>query len=213
VKRIEFGIKGYQEYSAECKLEEAGPVTGAVFRLLNGGRSRKERALILIILMGLMIKPYPVAGASNKHGFFVPGIPAPGFTISLGPEFYGTERRPLENSHIFNFIDGGGVVYINHGFRAVVHIVFTDQSRNTITVDAFDMGNEGNARKAYADESICPAGFKMVSIGVEAKAYHFEPDYFIYFVKGRYLVYCHANNDALSGLLTKYAKTLVREVQ
>jgi hypothetical protein len=71
--------------------------------------TKKERVFILIILMGLMIKPYPVAGASNKHGLFVPGTPASSFTISLGPEFYGTERRPLENGHTFNFIDGGGV--------------------------------------------------------------------------------------------------------
>lgn len=86
------------------------------------------------------------------------------------------------------------------------------ENRTLRTVDIFDMGNDRSARNAYADESICPSGYEMVSIGVEAKAYHFEPDYFIYFVKGKHLVYCHVNNDGLSSLLNAYAKTLFQEV-
>ena len=170
------------------------------------------RFLVLISFLVLGLEASPVAQISNKLGLPVPGRPGPGFTIARGPEFYGTEQRPLENGHIFDFIDGGGVVYINHGFRAVVHIVFEDKIKDTVTVDIFDMGNAKNARDAYADPSICPAGYTIIPIGAGAKSYHFEPDFFIYFIKGRYLVYCHVNNDALSSLLTAYARTISEEV-
>jgi hypothetical protein len=173
---------------------------------------KKEYISVLAAFMGLGFVASLAGPTSGQNGLPVPPIPGPGFTISGGPEFYGTERQPLENGHIFHFIDGGGVVYINHGFRAVVHIIFADQNQNSITVDIFDMGNAENALNTYADESICPGGYAMISIGVEAKSYHFEPDYFVYFVKGRYLVYCHINNDALSSLLTAYAKTIAKEV-
>ena len=171
-----------------------------------------ERIQVLAALIGLGLGASPVAQISNKLGLPVPGCPGPGFIVSRGPEFYGTERRPLENGRIFDFIDGGGVVYINHGFQAVIHIVFEDKNKSSITVDIFDMGNAKNALSAYADELICPGGYETISIGVGAKSYHFEPDYFINFVKGRYLVYCHVNNDALSRLLTAYARTISEEV-
>ena len=162
--------------------------------------------------IGLGLGASPVAQISNKFGLPIPGRPGPGFIVSRGPEFYGAEKRPLENGRIFDFIDGGGVVYIKHGFRAVVHIVFEDKSKNSVTVDIFDMGNAKNALNAYEDESICPGGYERIPIGAGAKSYHFEPDYFLNFVKGRYLVYCHVNNDALSHLLIAYARTISEEV-
>ena len=173
---------------------------------------RIERFQVLIACLSLGLGASPVAQVSNKLGLPVPGRPASGFIATRGPEFYGTERRPLENGHIFDFIDGGGVVYIKHGFRAVVHIVFEDKNRNAITVDIFDMGNTKSAQDAFADESICPGGYEIIPIGAGAKSYHFEPDFFIYFIKDRYLVYCHVNNDALSNLLTAYARTISEEV-
>ena len=173
---------------------------------------RIERFQILIACIGLGLGTSSVAQISNKLGLPVPRLPGPGFIVSRGPEFYGTEQRPLENGHIFDFIDGGGVVYVNHGFRAAVHVVFEDENRNVVTVDIFDMGNAKNAQDAYANESICPGGYAIIPIGAGAKSYHFEPDFFIYFIKGRYLVYCHVNNDGLSRLLTAYARTLSEEV-
>jgi Family of unknown function (DUF6599) len=173
---------------------------------------RIERIQVLMAFIGLGLGACPFAQISNKFGLPVPGLPAPGFIVSRGPEFYGTEQRPLDNGRIFDYIDGGGVVYINHGFQAVVHIVFEDKNKNSITVDIFDMGNTKNALSAYADELICPSGYETIPIGAGAKSYHFEPDYFIDFAKGRYLVYCHVNNDALSRLLVAYARTISEEV-
>ena len=176
-------------------------------------RFLKRAGFWLLLALMMMERGLSVGNpSSGPGGLPVPSSPGPGFALSLGPEFYGTSGRPLKNGDIFNFIDGGGVVYLRYEFNAVVHTVFLDKNKNSITVDIFDMGSHRSARNAYDDESICPSGYEMISIGVEAKAYHFEPDYFIYFVKGKYLVYCHVGNDALSRLLNAYAKTLFQEV-
>lgn len=173
-----------------------------------------KRACVCLLIAPMMMEGELSFGNpfSGPIGLPVPPSPGAGFAVSLGPEFYGTGEQPLKNGDIFNFIDGGGVVYLRYGFSAVAHTVFADKNKNLITVDIFDMGNDRSARNAYADESICPSGYDRISIGVEAKAYRFEPDYFIYFVKGPYLVYCHVNNDALSRFLNAYAKILALEV-
>ena len=134
-----------------------------------------------------------------------------GFALAQPPEFYGTESAPLADGNIFHFIDGGGVVYLNHGFRAVAHILYRDEAGRGLTIDVFDMGTPANARAAWSDELICPSGFSLVQVGTEAKAYHFEPDFFLYFVKGRYLIYVHVADDSQLELLMDYAKQLFKE--
>lgn len=175
--------------------------------ILAGGLWIPGTLIVIPILTGLWL-----FAADGPGGLPAPPNPGPGFAVSVGPEQYGTRERPLKNGDIYHFIDGGGTVYLRHGFVAVSHAVFADGDNNEVTVDIFDMGSGRNAERAYADEAICPSGYERISIGVEAKAYHFEPDYFISFIKGKYLVYCHVGNDALSPLLSIYAKTLFQEV-
>lgn len=150
-------------------------------------------------------------GPGHRQGLSIPKAVPAGFAPAQPPEFYGTESEPLADGHIFHFIDGGGVVYLSHGFRAVVHLLYKDKSGNRLTVDIFNMGKPQDAAAAFADETICPAGYKTVSIGTGAKSYHFEPDFFLYFVKGRYLVYAHISSDDLADLLIRYAKQLFEE--
>ncbi len=140
-----------------------------------------------------------------------PKIAPSGFVLAAPPEFYGTEVEPMADGHIFQFIDGGGVVYLRHGFRAVVHVVYRDDRSGRVIVDIFDMGSPANARAAWTDEAICPSGFVLVPIGTETKIYHFEPDFFLYFVKGRFLFYVHASDDSYSEELIEYARRLYKE--
>lgn len=180
----------------------------------NLDRKRANRFVGPAFLLALCAGASFARAVIASHGLPVPAPPAPGFVLSRGPEFYGTEARPLENGNIFNFIDGGGVVYINHGFQAVVHVIFSGGKSGSITVDIYDMGSEANAREACRDEAICPSGSIPVSIGSEeAKSYHFEPDFYVYFIRGRYLVYAYVDNDAQSGLLTAYAAALSKEIR
>ncbi len=169
----------------------------------------------LIFLIAAMMAGRGASAEKQRSGsgpLPIPPKPGRGFSISLGPQLYGTREQPLKDGDIFKFIDGGGVVYLQYGFQAVVHVVFTDKNKNDLTVDVFDMGSDAGARKAFADESICADGWRMISVGAEAKSYHFEPDYFLYFVKRRYLVYCHIGDDGMSAFLNEYANALFKEI-
>jgi len=151
------------------------------------------------------------AGPRFQQELFLPKTGPAGFILAQPPEFYGTESEPLVDGHIFHFINGGGVVYLNHGFQAVVHLVYKNETADKLIVDIFDMGTAQNALAAFADQAICPAGFAVISVGTEAKAYHFEPDFFLYFIKDRCLIYAHVTDDGQSELLIDYAKRIFKE--
>ena len=97
---------------------------------------------------------------------------------------------------------------MNHGLRETTHIVLQDDAGNQLTVDIYDMGTRQNASDAFNDEEICPAGFSAVAPGTECKAYHFEPDFILYFHKSKYLVYLGTNNDNLRNVLELYASEI-----
>ena len=180
--------------------------------MIRGRRCYCFNSVCLISLaMALGFLAEMSAGLRFQQELFLPKTAPAGFILAQPPEFYGTESEPLADGHIFHFIDGGGVVYLNHGFQAVAHILYKDEKANSLTVDIYDMGTAQNARTAFADEAICPAGFTVISVETEAKAYHFEPDFFLYFVKDRYLIYAHVADDGQSGLLIGYARQLFKE--
>lgn len=149
---------------------------------------------------------------------FIPGKIPDGFVYAQTPEYYGTYQHPLKNGTIYDYIDGGGEVYIKHGFHSVTHIILkkgaapptqeSPKNQDTITLDIYELGSLENAKAAYADEAICPPGFIEKNIGAACKTYHYEPDYLIYFIKGKYLVYLGLSNDALAETLMQFAGEL-----
>jgi hypothetical protein len=167
----------------------------------------------LVILMLVLVFSSVNAFIQAKADRFVPNQLPSGFVFAHSPEFYGTYEKPRENGTIYDYINGGGEVYIKHGFRNVTHIILTDKAQNTITLDIYNMGTPGNAKAAFADETICPEGFIEKNIGKGAKVYHYEPDFFIYFVKGKYLVYLAVNNDALAEKLSQLAVEIYKDIK
>jgi hypothetical protein len=145
---------------------------------INLSFSSYLRRYIVILLMALAFFQVHVFSRANKKRFIPHQLPA-GFVFAHPPEFYGTYETPLENGSIYDYINGGGEVYIKHGFSEVTHIVLKDSSKNTISLDIYDMGTQKNAKEAFADETICPEGFTGKNIGTDAKVYHYEPDFFI----------------------------------
>ena len=143
------------------------------------------------------------------------GVPAPprgalaalapeGFTSSGPPLLFGTSEHPLADGDIFTYIDGGGVVYLEHGFADLVHAEYGDGRGTTITLDVYGMATSEQARQAMADERICPPGAGPLDFAPSGKSYRFPPDYFFYFVQGRRLIYLHVNDDRLSTRLCRY---------
>jgi hypothetical protein len=133
-----------------------------------------------------------------------------GFVPSGSGEFYGAPEQKLANGTIFNYMDGGGVVYVEHGFQKLVHREFSNSDKRIITFDRFTMKTAAQAVAALADERIAPAGGSPLPLHVANKAYRFPPDYFIYMVLDRSLIYLHVDDDNLAETLDRFAADVLK---
>ncbi len=166
------------------------------------------RTVIMVFILALSMG----TGFARSEKY-IPGTLPTGFTSVHPPEFYGTYEKPGENGTIYDYINGGGEVYIKHGFHEVTHMVLKDNMKNSITLNLFDMGTPENAAAAFDDEAVCAPGFTKIDIGTGSKSYRYEPDFIIYFIKGKYLVYLTLNNDTLSDLLKQFAARIYKEIE
>jgi len=155
-----------------------------------------------IYLLCVLLPIFRMSGAEN---------PLPkGFVPSGSGEFYGAPEQKLANGTIFNYMDGGGVVYLEHGFQKLVHREFSNPNKRIITFDRFTMGTAAQAMAALADERIAPAGGSPLPLSVPNKAYRFPPDYFIYMVLDKSLVYLHVDDDNLAETLDRFAADILK---
>ena len=125
------------------------------------------------------------------------------------PQRYGPPEQKLAAGSIFDYMDGGGIVYLEHGFRELVHGEFLDPRGRRITFDRFTMATPVQARAALADERIAPAGGKSMPLDAPNKGYMFPPDYFIYMVLGKSLIYLHVDDDAMAETLDRFAVDII----
>jgi hypothetical protein len=138
-------------------------------------------------------------------------LPLPrGFAPAGKVESYGLPEQKLADGSIFDYMDGGGVVYLDHGFRELVHSEFANPAARRITFDRFTMGSATQALAALADERIAPAGGSPLSLGVPNRAYRFPPDYFIYMVLDKSLIYLHVDDDSLAETLDRFAAEILK---
>jgi hypothetical protein len=128
-----------------------------------------------------------------------------GFKLSGPLQLYGTVENKLANGSIFDYMDGGGVVYLERGFKNLVHAKYHDGRGNTIVLDIFFMTTPKQAQTALNDERICPPAGTPLGVGFIGVAYRFPPDYFLYFCQSSRLVYLHVSNDALAETLNRFA--------
>jgi len=162
---------------------------------------------VLVVLLFILCCSTPSSQLAHAPGpppRALAALAPEGSTLSGQPRYFGTEAHPLKDGNIFNYIDGGGMVYMDHGFIDLFHAEYGDDQRNTITLDVYSMSTAGQARQALADERICPAGASPLDFDTSGKSYRFPPDYFFYFVQGRRLVYLHVSDDRFSARLTRF---------
>jgi hypothetical protein len=164
--------------------------------------------LLLLVADRAPARPGAIPANGTLFAQLQPQVPA-GFLPARPPQVYGTTERPLQDGTIFNFMDGGGVAYLEHGFVELYHAEFADSAKNEITLDVFVMGSPAQAKEALADERICPAGGSPPVFAPQGKAYRFPPDYFIYFSANDRLVYLHINNDLQGDALDRFAARVV----
>lgn len=144
---------------------------------------------------------------------FVPKDPPQNFQPADSLFIYGLKDRPQKDGSIFDYIDGGAIVYIRHGLRETTHVGYNRPGGSTLTLDIYDMGTPSGSKAGFDDEEICPAGFGKCEIGAPCKTYHYEPDYFLYFHKSNYLVYVSTNNDSLKTSVESFASRISRSIQ
>jgi hypothetical protein len=133
-----------------------------------------------------------------------------GFAPTRIPARYGPPEQKLADGSIFDYMDGGGIVYLDHGFSELVHREFVNSAARRITFDRFTMESAAQALAALADERIAPAGGSPLSLGVPNRAYRFPPDYFIYMVLDRSLIYLHVDDDHLAETLDRFAAAILK---
>ena len=83
------------------------------------------RSGICLAAVLLLFRPVPSA---------VSVLP-PGFAPAGSAERYGTPEQKKENGSIFDYMDGGGIVYLEHGFRKLIHCEFSNSRNGLITFD------------------------------------------------------------------------------
>ncbi len=149
----------------------------------------------------------PAARETGADGLFARLerlVPA-GFSLKRPPQLYGTAEKKLRDGSIFDYMDGGGVAYLEHGFTRMFHAEYTGQGVLAIILDLFVMGTAEQARTALADDRICPAGGMPAFFAPGGRVFRFPPDYYTYFPNDRHIVYLHVNDDRQSALLDRFA--------
>jgi len=135
------------------------------------------------------------------------------FVLADSIRFYGTRERPLRDGTIFDYINGGALVYLDHGLRETAHARYRNPTGDELVVDIFDMGSRENAEAAIRDEEICPAGFEPCGIGAGCRTYSYPPDFLMYFQKDRYLVFLSTTGDSLANQVKEYAAAIAAKIE
>ena len=143
---------------------------------------------------------------------FIPGVLPDGFDEADTLFVYGTEKYPQKDGTIFDYINGGGLVYLKYGLKETTHTIYHSSEGDMLTIDIFAMGTTENAINAMDDEEICPDGFIPYEIGVECKVYHYEPDFLMYFRKSSFLVYISTSNDSLRNSVESFARKIENNI-
>lgn len=128
-----------------------------------------------------------------------------GFTPSSPPQLYGTAENKLKDGSIFDYMDGGGVAWLEYGFQELFHAEYAGQGDLAVTLDIFLMDTAEKALAALVDERICPAGGAATPFAPNGRVFRFPPDYYTYFPVKRLIVYIHVNDDRQGALLDRFA--------
>ena len=136
-----------------------------------------------------------------------------GFTASKPVERYGTLTEPLQNGNIYDYMDGGGEVYLKHGLRSLTHGVWQNRSGVGLSLDRFTFSSPDQADRALVDDDICPPGHTPLTLArVSVRSYAFSPEYFLYFSRGPHLYYLYVSDDRQKEVLNAFAERLIREI-
>lgn len=116
----------------------------------------------------------------------------------------GGMRTASTYDELYNHIDGGAVIYIDHGFESYAGQLYTGPVGVELEVDIYDQGSAENARELYRDPSLEPGASRMAEdLGEDARVdeaglFH----YGVEFIRDRFFVRIIIQDKTDDGLNT-----------
>ena len=203
------------------------PVPGTV---TVDGVSRGDTPLTIMIPAGsheivirydsaLFLAPDPVTIVMHEGGTinverrfqprFLPLVEPVAFPEITAITYYGTAERPLRDGAVFDYMNGGALPYLDHGFRELAHAAYAAPDGTELVIDVYDMSSAGQAAAAFADERICPDGGEPCDVGTPCRSYSYPPDYFLLAQIDRYLVYVGTTDDRHASAVISVACSVI----
>lgn len=172
----------------------------------------KKTAILISLLAVLGSFNLPGGAGANAEVLFslLERLAPEGFLPASPPQVFGTPENKLKDGSIFDYMDGGGVAWLEHGFREMFHAEYAGEGGLTVTLDVFAMERAEKALAALADERICPAGGEPALFAPGGRLFRFPPDYYMYFPVSRHIVYLHVNDDRQSAHLDRFAVEVIK---
>ena len=167
-----------------------------------------KNTVILLSLLAV-IGPFCLPGAadSQSEALFsrLERLVPEGFAPSAAPQLFGTAENKRKDGSIFDYMDGGGVAWLEYGFQELFHAEYTGKNGLAVTLDVFAMDTADHAKEALDDDRICPVGGAAAPFAPGSRVFRFPPDYYTYFPVKRLIVYLHVNDDRQGALLDRFA--------
>ncbi len=123
----------------------------------------------LILLTSCEKEKNPTGSSAVPADFLPKNDDIQGWNKGDGQDDY---REATDYSSLYDIIDGGAEVYINHGFIEGVHQNYygsIQSSSKTLQLLIYDMGDSTNAYNLYHDPAIIPTSHSTQDFGDEAR--------------------------------------------
>jgi hypothetical protein len=99
----------------------------------------------------------------------------PGWSLAEAPQVF-------EGENLFQYINGGAEIYLQHGFKAVAASAYKGSDGRYINLDIYEMTDASGAEAVYRHKA--GEGGEALSMGDEAALF----DYYLLLRQGRYFV-------------------------
>ena len=126
---------------------------------------------------------------------------------------WGTPQKQQKNGTIYDYINGPGDIYIEHGFEMVIKQNYKDTANRSITAEVYYMNNPDSALSLFNDSRLRTQGEVPVEIGDSGVVYNPTPDYIINFYQKRFYVSVSASNDDAASEVDNLARIIDNQIK
>jgi hypothetical protein len=126
---------------------------------------------------------------------------------------WGTPKSPQKNGDIYDFINGPGQIYIDHGFIWVLKREYLDSADRSITVEIYSMKNGDSALSLFNDTRMRSLEEKSIKIGDKGIFYNPVPNYIIEYIRNGFYIKISTNDDHSALNVKKIAQIIDKNMK